>query len=834
MQYKVRALMASAAIALLATPVVTATAAPVAQDSKPLPDGAPLFPVKTLPGENKVLITLPPPDKDGVYGRYLYATMFRSGLGSTDIRIDPGRYGPTQVLAFRRIGKKIVVIYENPRFRAATGTQEEKDGVTNSFAFVTAATLDAVSTRPDGSVVVDIAPFITSDVMDIAHILTDTGTYGFPEGTVMNVGKGFKLVPDASMADPNSVKSFPDNVEMDTLETFQGEAPGPEIEDISPDPRRVSFLVHHSFIRLPGPGFVPRKYDIRSGGFGTQVYDFSQPLGNDVVTRLANHFRLEKIDPSAPRSKVKNPIIFYIDNSAPEPMRSALLKGVSWWSQAFDAAGFIDGFQAKILPKGADPMDVRYNMVHWASRLTRSWSYGQEIVDPRTGEIVHGAVVLGGDRARQDMNIFEGLLGTKDENTGGPNDPVRITLARLSQLGAHEVGHAIGYMHNFAGSTQDRTSVMEYPGPRVKITPDGKLDLGDAYATGIGSWDKFEVDWLYGEAPPGVDPDKLASEKADKEMASGARFITDIDSRADDTPTPWASMWDDGPNPVTELPRMMQARAIALSNFGENVLHAGEPLSALRRKFVPVWLFHRYQVVAASKSIGGVDYNYKNAGDKSAMPVPVANDQQETALTNILACLDAKTLTVPKPLTAMLSSGYNGPESRSDRIETFDNAGSAVFDPLAATDAAAQVTLGPLLEPLRLTRVYNQHAVDPSLLGLDELLDKLLAATVGQAHDAISERIAYRTLVTLARVAESRQASPGVTALIQDRLEKAADMLDKADDQAWGKSMIHLIKNEAAMKAEVAKMRPHKSYVPGGMPIGETEWLEDDWMDQPL
>lgn len=823
-------------IAVMATSAVLALTAASASAQQPIAPAeknhvaAGLFPVQVQAAQGKILVTLPPARSDGVYGRYLYATKVRNGLGSTDIRFDRGMDGRTQLLAFRRIGKKIAVEFENPRFRAEGGTPEEKAGVTTSFAFVTAAMLDVVANRSDGSVVVDLAPFIGSDVMNVAAMLNSGEGGGFPEGTKIASGSGFKLVESASAADPASVKVFPDNVEMDSLQTFQGDRPGPEIADISPDPRRVSVVIHHSFIRLPGPGFVTRKFDVRTGTIPTQVYDFSQPLGKDVVIQLANHFRLEKIDPTAARSKVKKPIIFYIDNAAPEPVRSALLKGVGWWSQAFDAAGFIDGFQAKILPKGADPMDVRYNMVHWANRLTRSWSYGQEIVDPRTGEIVRGAVVLGGGRTRQDINIFEGLVGTKDENGGGPNDPVRVALSRMSQLGAHEVGHAIGYMHNFAGSTQDRTSVMEYPGPRIKLVG-GKIDLGDAYAVGIGSWDKFEVNWLYGEAPPGADPEALANAKVHDMVASGMRFITDIDSRADDTPTPWASMWDDGPDPVAELPRLMQVRATALSSFGLGNLHSGDPIADLRRKFVPIWLLHRYQEVAASKSIGGVDYWYGTVGGDLAPPRPVANAKQEEALDAILTTLSAKTLTVPNSLALLMSSGINGRESRATDIEVFDTAGASAFDSLAATDAAAQLTLGPLLEPLRLTRVYNQHAVDASMLGVGELLDKLLAATVGSAHDAVGRRIAYRTLVTLARVAADHSTSSDVAAIINDRLEHSTDMLTKADDIAWGKSMIRMVKNEAVMRAEVSKMRPHRSYVPGGMPIGETNWLETGWMD---
>jgi len=365
----------------------------------------------------------------------------------------------------------------------------------------------------------------------------------------------------------------------------------------------------------------------------------------------------------------------------------------------------------------------------------------------------------------------------------------------------------------------------------------GKLDLSDAYAVGIGSWDKFEVDWLYGEAPPGVDPDEAAREKADRMVSAGTRFITDIDSRADDTPTPWASMWDDGPDPVAELPRLMKVRAVALSNFGEGALHPGEPLANLRRKFVPVFLLHRYQVVAASKSIGGMDYSYKDAGDGHPLPAPVPEAMQEEALDNILAALNTSELTVSASLVRMMSSGINGHSSRADDIEVFDTAGASVFDPLAAADVAAQLTLDPLLDPKRLVRVYNQHASDNSLLGLDELLDKLLAATVGARKDAVGRRIAHRTLITLARVSRDKDTSADVAALINDRLDKTADMLAKlagdADDAAWAHSMAHILHSDAAITAELAKQRPRTPAIPMGMPIGETSWLEDEWMDTP-
>ena len=588
-------------------------------------DSGALLPVAVDKADGKILLTLPPPGPDGVSGRFIYATAIKTGLGSAPIRIDHGMLGETHILAFRRLGKKIAVAYENPRYAASGGPDIER-GVRQSFPFTTVAMIDIASTAPNGGVTIDISPFLTKDTMDLAKVMNEGG------------GKGFKLSDALSAADPGSVKVFPDNIEMEAVQTFVSDTPGKDVETIAPDGQQVSFTVHHSLVRLPGPGFTPRRFDMRSGSHATEVYDFGTPLGTDIVQQYANHFRLDKLDPNAERSPVRKPIVFYIDSSAPEPIRSALAEGVSWWNQAFDAAGYIDAFQVKILPPGVDPQDVRYNIVNWDERQNRSWSYGGGVIDPRTGEIIKGNVVLEGLRLRQDVQIFEGLLGTEQENSGGPNDPVRIALSRIRQLGAHEVGHAIGFVHNFEGSTQNRTSVMDYPFARIGIV-NGKLDLSDAYATGIGSWDKFTVDWLYGQPKPGVDPDADAARKAAAIVASGTKYMTDIDGRASDLAVPGDNMWTEGDDLAPDLTKMMEVRRIALSNFGEGVLHAGEPLSNLRRKFVPIWLFHRYEVVAVGKLLGGVHYTYAVAGGGSLVPAPVPRAEQNAALDALLQTL---------------------------------------------------------------------------------------------------------------------------------------------------------------------------------------------------
>lgn len=780
----------------------------------------PLLPVKAEADTGRILLTLPPADAEGVSGRFLYVTGLRSGMGSADIRLDRGMSGSTELIAFRRIGKKVAIAFENPRFRATGGSPAEKAGVASSFPTSTMAMVDIVTAAPDGSLTIDFGPFIARDTLGITGALNEGG-------------KGFKQVESASAADAASVRVFPDNIEMEAVQTFASDTPGREVRMIAPDARALSFRVHSSLIRLPPPGFTPRKFDIRSSASGLQVLDFNQPLGKDIVGQLAIHFRLEKTDPTAARSTVKKPITFYIDNAAPEPVRTALAEGVSWWAQAFDAAGLVDAFKVAILPEGADPLDARYNVVHWGSRLTRSWSYGQSIVDPRTGEIIRGSVVLGALRVRQDMAIFEALVGAGASNSGGPNDPVQVALARIRQLGAHEVGHAIGFMHNFAASTQDRASVMDYPGPYITLQG-GKPDLSNAYATGIGAWDKTSVDWLYAQPAPGIDPDADAARRIAASVARGDRFLTDIDGRSPDSPTPWSSMWDNGPDPVAELVRLMDVRRVAIDNFGEAALNPGEPMAMLRRKFVLVWLLHRYQVDAAAKFVGGVDYAYTIAGDgqPAAKPVPAA--AQNAAIEALMATLAPAALTVPNRLVGPLSAGINGAANPQFDSEVFANAGAAVFDPLVAADVAAQATLGALLAPTRLTRVHEQYRRDAGLPGLDTLLDRLVATTINENGDAVSRRIGTRSLIALAAAARDTDTPPDIAAILDDRLAMLADRLSRSrasgDGGAWARSMARLLDDEDRLQREVDK-QPRTPAVPPGMPIGsdsaETDWMAD-------
>jgi hypothetical protein len=764
-----------------------------------------LFTVHVDAKGGRILAALPAADAEGLSGRFIYTSALETGLGSAALGLDYAANSGSRLLVFRRMGKKVVAEVENPRFRASGGSAAEQAGVRRSFATSTIWVGEVAAEQPGGGFLVDLAPFIARDDLGLARALKEQES------------GDWRLVPELSVADPASVRAFPRNLEMEARLTFTAPKAGAEVENIAPASGNVSFTVRHSLIALPEPGYVPRRFDPRAGSFGTQVVDFNAPLGGQLVYDLANRFRLEKTDPSAARSPVRKPIVFHIDAAAPEPIRTALAEGVAWWRDAFDAAGLVDAFRVEPLPPGADPLDIRYNVVNWVNRATRGWSYGQVITDPRTGEVLKGQVLLGSLRVRQDLIIFQALVGAGLTGTGDPNDPVTAALARIRQLGAHEVGHALGLAHNFAASTQGRYSVMDYPAPRVRLV-DGKPDLTDAYGAGIGEWDKFAVAWLYGART-----DAEAAPVMAAGLARGLRFVPDQDARAPDSAHPEGSLWDDEADPVAELRRVMEVRRVAVERFGPAALRAGDPQAQLRRSFVPIWLLHRYQVEAASKLLGGVAFTYAVTGDGRGTARPVEAARQNAALDALLDTLSPQALTVPAAIQPELSAGWSGESDRQTDIEVIRTAGGPVFDPLAATETAAAVTLIDLLAPNRLNRLEIQSQAAPAIPSAHDVVQRLIERVFARPDTGVQRRIATTVALALARTQRDAALSPTVALALSERLSRLATQLTRAKGDGveadWSRGLGRLLLDREALNAALSDPR-RLPKVPPGMPIG--------------
>ena len=777
-----------------------------------------LTPVYLDAKAGRVLVALSP-DANGNLGEYIYQTYMRSGLGSTPIGIDRSNPGRTRILRFRRAGSKVMAELENLAFRADSGSSDEAAAVRESFPPSIIWSGDVVADGPDGAVLVDLSSFLTRDAFGVIDALKKS-----KQGA-------FKLAADRSYPDVNEIGVFPENLEFEAHETFVSDAPGEEVARIVPDPHAVTLIEHQSLIKLPPPGFTPRLADPRTGSFSLLVANYGAHLGDESVYRLANRFRLEKTDPSAARSPVKKPIVFYVDRAAPEPIRSALVEGARWWSAAFDAAGFIDAFRVEVMPPGASVLDARYNVINWVHRQTRGWSYGYAVSDPRTGEIIKGSVLLGSLRVRQDRMIFEGLVGADRTGTGAADDPIVISLARVRQLAVHETGHALGLAHNFAGSTfDDRGSVMDYPPPRVGIDEGGHLDFSHAYAVGVGSWDRFAIKWLYSEVSPGPAGQATLESIVGKGYGEGLRYVRDEDARPTGSAQPYGALWDDGPDSVASLEHVLAVRKIALARFGPANIPAGAPLSELRRVIVPIYLFHRYEVDSVSKSVGGVDFTYGVRGDGLHLSTVVDAARQRQALKAMIATLDPTILDLPDTLIAQLSVGRDGREDPAYDLEVFGDAQSPVFDLEAAAKAAADITLSDLFDPDRLQRVSDQGGRDPTQLGLSELLKATLDAAfetrAASPRQAVLRRVVQTRMVTrLARVLADKTASPSVKAGVRAALDGLATRLAQRRDgdpaeRAQASWLSGLILDRS--RDELAELAASdKAFEPPpGMPIG--------------
>ena len=763
-------------------------------------ESAALIDVSANPVTGKIIFELPKPDADGVAAQYIYLAKVETGLGSAAVSLDRGTTLTNGIVRFRRIGAKVAVELLNSKFVASAGTPAEQKGVAHSFPSAVLWVGDIAKTEKDGSFSFDFAPFLAADRFGLAGRL---GADGHP----------YTLDASRSVADPSQVQVFPRNAEFASFLSFTSQKPTPELRNVSPNGTDVTMWVHHSFVALPDKPLAPRT-DPYGFVFSQLTYDYSTPLGLPILRRIAERHRLEKTDPSAARSPVKQPIVFYIDPAAPEPVRQALLEGVGWWTQAFDAAGLEDAFRVAVLPDGVDPLDARYNVVNWINRATRGWSYGGVATDPRSGEVIKGAVMLGSLRVRQDIMIYQALVGAGLTNSGGPNDPVEVALRRIRQLGAHEVGHALGFEHNFAASSQGRYSVMDYPAPRVELR-DGKLSLADAYGTGLGEWDRFLVAYLYG-----AQNDAEGTEMVRKARAKGLRFVSDNDTRGLETANPQGAIWDDFGDPVAELARIMTIRRSALARFGIDALPQGQDLSGLRRSFVPIWLIHRYQVEAAAKALGGVVSPVAVAGEAVATETVPAS-QQNAALASLLDTLSVDALTVPARLQPLLSYGQGTIGDYQTDIEVMPTAGGAVFDSLRAAEIGATMILASLLEPQRLNRLEMQAAETATIPSAHAVVSKLIAhADRVSSNGPVGRRIATTIALELARTARARGLSPTVAMQIDGLLgtwaKQLAGKAGSSEQIDWQRGLGALLCDHEALSAALLAPRPE---VPPGMPI---------------
>lgn len=739
---------------------------------------------------------------------FLYVSSLSEGIGSNDIGLDRGQLGGEAVVYFKKAGNKLLLIQPNQTYRAITDNVEEKRSVKEAFAKSVLFGF-TIKEEKNGTYLVDATSFFMRDAHGVINRLSQR-----KEGN-------YTMDASRSAFNLERTRAFPKNSEIDVMITFKGKPKGSNIRSVVPDASFITVHQHHSFIELPDNKYKPRKYDPRSGSFGMSYLDYATPVNRPIRKRFIYRHRLEKKNPNAKVSEAVEPIIYYLDRGTPEPVRSALLDGARWWNQAFEAIGYKDAFQVKMLPEGADLLDVRYNVIQWVHRSTRGWSYGASVADPRTGEIIKGHVSLGSLRIRQDFLIAQALQAPYKNNNTDDDFALQMAIARIRQLSAHEIGHTLGFAHNFAASTTGRASVMDYPHPKLSVK-NGKIDFSNAYDNKIGAWDKVTVAYSYQDFK-GDEASQL-NKLLEDAFASGLRYISDADARPKGGAHAGGHLWDNGSDIADELNNVLTVRKAAIRNFSPDNIRSSEPYSVLEDVFVPLYFFHRYQTEAVVKLIGGLDYNYAVKGGNQQIVKRVDGAKERKALKTLLKTLDVTEIGISRNLLSLFpprAMGYQ--RSR----ESFKSKSGVAFDPFGAVETSSQMTLELLLHPQRVSRLVQHKSLDNSQLGLLETLDALINATYKRTYNdtyyqELQNVVNVQVLNQLFYLSSNNAMYKQVNAIVNHKIREIYEWLEKPtslpNQRIYNDEMMKMITDFKKSPKSYKKIPSPK--IPDGSPIG--------------
>jgi hypothetical protein len=745
---------------------------------------------------------------------FLYVNSMPAGIGSNDIGLDRGQLGRTRIVEFRKAGNKLLLVHKNYDFRAYSDNPAEVKSVKDAFAESVLWGFEINQTEGN-TYLVDATSFYMQDAHNVAEKLGSA-----KQGT-------YKPEPSRSAIYYPMTKNFPENTEVEAVITVIGAPIGNYIRSVTPSPEAVTVRQRHSFIKLPEEGYQPREFDPRSGYFQISYMDFTSAIGDPMVKQFISRHRLEKKDPNAEISEPVKAIVYYLDRGTPEPVRTALLEGGNWWAAAFEAAGFKDAYRVELAPEDMDPMDVRYNVIQWVHRSTRGWSYGSSVQDPRTGEIIKGHVTLGSLRVRQDYLIAQGLLQPYED--GKPKNPemLEMSLARLRQLSAHEIGHTIGLAHAYASSPTNRASVMDYPYPLITMDDEGKIDMSDAYDDKIGDWDKWAIKYGYATVPEGQNERDFLNKILEDTYEAGHTFISDTDARHPSGSHGTAHLWDNGEFASEELMRMMEIRAKKLQSFGLNTIDNNQPEALMEEVLAPLYLMHRYQVEATSKLIGGLDYTYKIKGDNQRIQSRLDAAKQNNALDALIFTIQPAQLAIPEHIIDRLPPRPMG----YDRTrETFPSRNGLNFDPLAPAENVVDMTFGFLFESGRANRLHQQKLFDSGLPSFSEVLTKVTNTVFAPTNESnyqkeirmMTQNKLVDNLIALSRDA---QATAPVRAICRKQLKELAakpGMGNASIPSADFKSYLSE-KITAYLQLPEELSSPSPISVPDGAPIGSDD-----------
>jgi hypothetical protein len=440
--------------------------------------------------------------------------------------------------------------------------------------------------------------------------------------------------------------------------------------------------------------------------------------------------------------------------------------------------------------------------------------------------MLKGMARMDSHRARTAYNLFAGLMGAD-----APGDSAWV-LGRVRQVTAHEIGHTIGLAHNYIASTYERGSIMDYPAPRVRLTPQGEIDLSSIYDVGPGAFDVWAIRWGYGIFPAATERDSLNAIVREG-LQKGLLFLSDQDARPASASDPRTSLWDDASTAEEFLRHQLGVRRVAMQRFGLRNIREGEPVATLQERFVPVYFMHRFAIASVAKAVGGMEYNYAVRGDNQQATRAVPARQQRAALSQLTALLAPEQLAIPDTVVTLLGPrpfGYQG------SVELFGSQTAPAFDELGAARTLAQMVVDAVLQPQRAARLVQLSARGAGQLTLGETIDSVFAATwrrpvPASAKHAALQRVTQRAVTDgLLRLAADSSAAPDVRAMATLKLrDLRTDAARRARGAARDDARAHwlAVETDIVRWFEDGTLPPSRAVLPA--PPGDPFGTGEDW-----